>query len=203
MTLINRGTGASCIYPLLGHRLYDWYFIASDIDPISLKYANKNIQLNKFEESIETYLNSSTSPIIKDIVEKQQSIIDFTMCNPPFFEDIEQACQNEKETCTATTGELVTSGGEFELVLKMIKESLILQNKVIWYSSLLGRKTDLKKLIQVLKDYNVVNYRSAEFCPGRTSRWALAWSFTKRGLKELLVNYVIFSFLRIYYRKTN
>ena len=33
ISLLDIGTGASCIYPILGQRTYGWQFVASDIDP--------------------------------------------------------------------------------------------------------------------------------------------------------------------------
>ena len=43
----NSGTGASAIYPLLGVRMYDWNFIATEIDPDSIQEAQKNVDLNE------------------------------------------------------------------------------------------------------------------------------------------------------------
>ena len=31
VSVLDIGTGASCIYPLLGHQVYDWDFVATDI----------------------------------------------------------------------------------------------------------------------------------------------------------------------------
>ena len=47
----SRGTGASCIYPLLGARMYNWNFVATEIDPESIECAQQNIQLNPDIES--------------------------------------------------------------------------------------------------------------------------------------------------------
>lgn len=72
MTLNKRsGTGASCIYPLLGTRMYDWNFLATDVDPESIECANKNIKLNpSFIDKIETLLvpNQGARKILKDVL---------------------------------------------------------------------------------------------------------------------------------------
>jgi 23S rRNA (adenine1618-N6)-methyltransferase len=39
--VLDIGTGASCIYPILGQTVYQWHFVASDIDPISINTAKK------------------------------------------------------------------------------------------------------------------------------------------------------------------
>ncbi len=33
------GVGANCIYPILGNRIYHWFFIGTDVDPVSIKDA--------------------------------------------------------------------------------------------------------------------------------------------------------------------
>lgn len=47
----------------------------------------------------------------------------FSMCNPPFFSDLEEACQNPRTVCTGTPNELVTAGGEVSFIERMIGES--------------------------------------------------------------------------------
>jgi len=42
VSVLDIGTGASCIYPLLGHQVYNWNFVATDIDSNSLKQAQLN-----------------------------------------------------------------------------------------------------------------------------------------------------------------
>ena len=41
--VLDVGTGASCIYPLLGSAMYGWRFLGSDIDEQSLKWAKENV----------------------------------------------------------------------------------------------------------------------------------------------------------------
>jgi len=51
--LVDSGTGASCIYPLLGAKIGGWSFLATDIDETSIGYARRNVTLNNLESSIE------------------------------------------------------------------------------------------------------------------------------------------------------
>lgn len=46
---IDIGTGASCVYPLMGAKKYWWKMIATEVDPVSLEYAKKNVQKNGLE----------------------------------------------------------------------------------------------------------------------------------------------------------
>lgn len=52
------------------------------------------------------------------------------MCNPPFFAEAEEKVHNPKSVCTGTSNEMVTEGGEFSFVSKMIDDSLILKDRI-------------------------------------------------------------------------
>lgn len=84
---IDVGTGASCIYPLLGRSLYNWNFIATDIDPESIENARKIIENNNLTNSILCIQRKQEDPLIKDLID---SSIHFVMCNPPFFNSLEE-----------------------------------------------------------------------------------------------------------------
>ena len=59
---IDIGTGASCIYPLLLSSIFskDWMFFATEIDPISFRSAQKNIDANKLQHKIQISLVPQT-----------------------------------------------------------------------------------------------------------------------------------------------
>ncbi len=46
------GTGASCIYPLLGATMNGWFFLATEVDDICFNYAKKNVEQNHLTELI-------------------------------------------------------------------------------------------------------------------------------------------------------
>ena len=81
---VDIGTGASCVYPLLGTVLYKWKFIATDIDSESIQHAQHLVERNHLEDFIQCQYHTKDQPVLKDIID---SSISFTMCNPPFFED--------------------------------------------------------------------------------------------------------------------
>lgn len=43
---IDIGTGASCIYPLLGAKVAGWSFLATEVDGVSAEWAEKNVRSN-------------------------------------------------------------------------------------------------------------------------------------------------------------
>jgi 23S rRNA A1618 N6-methylase RlmF len=52
LVLICSGTGASCVYPLLGCKKNGWCFLASELDETNFNMAEKNIQKNNMQEKI-------------------------------------------------------------------------------------------------------------------------------------------------------
>jgi len=181
---IDIGTGASCIYPLLGKRIYNWSFLATDIDPVSLEYATKNIAMNNWEDKIETRL-ATEGNILSGVIQPEERF-DFCMCNPPFFSDLSETGLSDKTVCTGTSGELVTQGGEQEFVAQIIEDSLVMKDQIKWYTSMLGRKASLKPLLSLLQKRRIVNTRTTEFFQGRTTRWGIAWSFSQDGLEDMV-----------------
>lgn len=49
---MSAGTGASCIYPLLGATMNGWYFLATEVDDICFNYATKNVEQNSLSDLI-------------------------------------------------------------------------------------------------------------------------------------------------------
>lgn len=124
-----------------------------------------------------------TDPIIMEIIWPTFRI-DFTMCNPPFYESraemLTSAEAKKRPPFTACTGsecEMVTIGGEVAFVSRMIDESLILKDRVRWYTSMLGKLSSVAIIQKKLKELDIDNYAIAQFVSGnRTRRWGIAWS---------------------------
>ncbi|ELR22561.1 uncharacterized protein ACA1_142640 [Acanthamoeba castellanii str. Neff] len=176
------GTGASCIYPLLGAKIHGWSFVATDIDETSLRHARHNVALNRLEATIELRQSRPDDLLLGALRPGEE--LAFSMCNPPFFAHLEEACQNPRTVCTGTPNELVTAGGEVQFVERMINESLVLRHTIRWYTSMLGKKSDLNALLKTLAAKGIVNVHTTTFYQGKTTRWGLAWSLTQDGLED-------------------
>jgi 23S rRNA (adenine1618-N6)-methyltransferase len=66
-------------------------------------------------------------PVLVGVVKESESF-DFCMCNPPFFESIEEAGLNPKTSCGGTAEEMVCPGGELAFVTHIIEDSVSLKN---------------------------------------------------------------------------
>ncbi|KAK6346867.1 hypothetical protein TWF696_006972 [Orbilia brochopaga] len=191
VTGVDIGTGASAIYPLLGCASFPhWHLIVTEIDTTSISHASKNIAENSLEKRI-TIVDASSSASILPTAEitASPSPIDFTMCNPPFYSSVNDMLASAKlksvpplSACTGTTTEMVTEGGEVAFVTRMVDESLILREKVRWYTSMLGKLSSVEKVVDKLRECGVANYVVGEFVQGvgKTKRWAVGWSFGDR-----------------------
>ncbi|KAL2874874.1 hypothetical protein SGCOL_009994 [Colletotrichum sp. CLE4] len=178
------GTGASCIYPLLGCTQRKWSFYATDIDSRSLEFAKKNVELNNLQSRISVVARTPQDSVVplKDLGIES---LTFVMANPPFYtsEDdlLNSAKQKSRPPLTACTGapvEMVTDGGEVKFVSRILEESLVLRDKVQWYTSMFGKQSSLEEFIAILKEKSIDNYAVTEFVQGnKTRRWAVAWSF--------------------------
>ncbi|KAF4584170.1 putative methyltransferase-like protein C27D7.08c [Ophiocordyceps camponoti-floridani] len=178
------GTGASCIYPLLGCVQRPWSFIATDIDVESLKWARRNVQRNKLSHRI-SIVDRDADDNLVPLDELGLDAIDFVMTNPPFYaseEDLLESARRKARppwtACTGSRTEMVVEGGEVAFVGRMVDESLLLRQRVKWYTSMLGFRSSVASLITVLREHGISNYAVTEFAQGtKTRRWAVAWSF--------------------------
>lgn len=73
-------------------------------------------------------------PILLGVVRDEERF-DFCMCNPPFFESIEEAGLNPKTSCGGTHEEMVCSGGEKAFITRIIEDSVVLKQTFRYYSN--------------------------------------------------------------------
>ncbi|XP_054455539.1 RNA N6-adenosine-methyltransferase mettl16 [Anoplopoma fimbria] len=183
---IDIGTGASCIYPLLGATMNGWYFLATEVDDICFDYATKNVEQNNMSDLIKVVKVPQKTLLMDALKEETEIVYDFCMCNPPFFANqLEAKGVNSRNSrrpppSSVNTGgvtEIMAEGGELEFVKRIIHDSLQLKKRLRWYSCMLGKKCSLAPLKEELRKQGVPKVTHTEFCQGRTMRWALAWSF--------------------------
>lgn len=159
----------------------EWKFVGTDISRTSIEYAQKNVDKNGASDSIELRLQGNPEQIFKGVLnEDDDEQFSFTMCNPPFFSDTSEACQNPNGTCTASDHEAVTDGGEERFVEKMILESAEFPSRAVWWTTMLGKKKSLKPLVKVIERLQLrTEVVMGELVQGKTTRWVLAWTFRK------------------------
>ena len=80
------GTGASCVYALLGAALHrstssKWTFLCTEVDRESFRTAQINVSDNKLEDVIDVRLVDK-STILDGVITHDDGTFDFCMCNP-------------------------------------------------------------------------------------------------------------------------
>lgn len=65
-------------------------------------------------------------PVLYGVVREDETF-DFCMCNPPFFESMEEAGLNPKTACGGTPEEMVCAGGEKAFIVRIIEDSVKLK----------------------------------------------------------------------------
>lgn len=173
---VDIGTGASCIYPMLGYRLRLWRFIATEVDARSAAAARRNVTDNGMDAYIDVR-RVAEGTFLADNIRDDDGAIDFCMCNPPFFESMEDACRNPSTADTGAAVEMVYPGGELAFVHGIVSDSFKLQGRVAWYTCMLGRKSSVRKILHEVTGLGATAIQTSEFFQGKTTRWAIAWSF--------------------------
>jgi len=181
------GTGASAIYTMLCLQSRpNWTMCATDVDKKSFDAAIRNLTLNNLVTRTRMIQTIDSNPLIP-LQYLGTDKLDFTMCNPPFFLDEDDMCLSIKgegkslkpnAVCTGSLSEMACPGGDVGFVTRIVEESLTLRDKVTWYSSLLGKLSSAKTIVDLLKKNGISNW--AVGCidtGGATKRWIVAWSF--------------------------
>eukprot|EP00002_Diphylleia_rotans_P017915 TRINITY_DN3476_c0_g1_i1.p1 TRINITY_DN3476_c0_g1~~TRINITY_DN3476_c0_g1_i1.p1 ORF type:complete len:209 (-),score=42.54 TRINITY_DN3476_c0_g1_i1:247-873(-) len=81
---VDIGTGASCIFPLLGCRMYKWKFFATEIDAVSVEFARKNIEGNQLQGEITLHQSAAERIFVGNIPENERYPTVVPNCNGKF-----------------------------------------------------------------------------------------------------------------------
>lgn len=195
------GTGANCIYPILGNAIYNWNFVATDIDKKAIENCTKIIEANpKLIDAISLQQQTEYRFIFKNIFTPEDRFA-FTMCNPPFHASAEEANKsavrksknlNSKEKKSdnpvlnfgGQSNELWCNGGEIAFVTQMIYESVHYKSQCLWFTTLVSKKENLQAIYKILKKVNVLQVKTIDMSQGQKNSRIIAWSFiTEHELK--------------------
>jgi methylase of polypeptide subunit release factors len=114
--ILELGTGASAIIALLAAKKFKAKVMATEVDPLYLEYARKNIERNNLQNQIK--LVNSHGNYIENAIPKNMKF-DFILSNPPYYDSI----RSPKVLWGGAKHELVGNGEKGEVfILKMIEE---------------------------------------------------------------------------------
>ena len=188
------GTGANLIYPIIGNSVYDWQFMATDIDVQAIENAEKIIQNNsQLQGCIELKLQLDKNVYFKNIIQKDD-FFEASICNPPFHASEEEAeagtlrklknlnadkVHKDALNFGGKNTELICDGGELSFIQNMAKESVKFKSNVLWFSSLVSKSAHIHILQRFLNEIGVVEQRTIEMGQGNKTSRFIAWTFFK------------------------
>jgi 23S rRNA (adenine1618-N6)-methyltransferase len=185
--ILDIGTGATCIYPLLGVAEYDWSFVASDIDFASLDTAQDIIDDNNLGTKIELRKQADENHILKGILKEEDSF-SAVMCNPPFFKSAEEAQgankrknknlgNNTVRNFSGNNNELWYIGGEKAFLHNYLYESSLYQEKSKWFTSLVSKKENIESLQKSSTKLGAVEFKVIPMTQGNKVTRIACWRF--------------------------
>ena len=184
--VLDIGTGASLIYPILGVREYGWHFVATDINPRSIKVARAIVQFNPGLRSVAVRQQDDKNQIFTGILQPKE-YFDVTMCNPPFHTDRPTALtagrtkwtklgkRDRGLTFAGHDAELTTPGGETRFLRTMIAESSDYRKQVGWFSTLVSKRGYLRAARGQLDTLGVAEVQVLDLAQGNKRMRVLAW----------------------------
>lgn len=187
--VLDIGTGANLIYPIVGSFEYGWQFVGSDIEAISIQCAQQLIKANKrLGKNVKLRQQKNSEHIFNDII-KEQDRFALTMCNPPFHGSEKQAQQaSQRKTKNLGTSdkslnfggqhnELWCPGGELEFICNMVRESVDYKHQVMWFTSLVSNNKNLDKIKEQLAKVKCHHVQVVEMGQGNKISRFIAWTF--------------------------
>ncbi|MBR9873336.1 MAG: 23S rRNA (adenine(1618)-N(6))-methyltransferase RlmF [Vibrionaceae bacterium] len=197
------GVGANCIYPIVGVTEYGWHYTGSDVDPKSIESAQAivdgNVSLNG---RIELVRQMSQANIYRGVIQPNERY-DVTTCNPPFHRSAEDAAMgsqrkvdnlraNQRKKGVKPTrvdtakpalnfggqnAELWCDGGEAAFIRKMANESQAFSAQVLWFTTLISKKDNVRPMRKQLEKLGVKAIRVVEMSQGQKVSRFIAWSY--------------------------
>lgn len=189
--VLDIGTGANLIYPIIGQHSYQWSFVGADIDKKALANAQKIIDKNPVLSQIELRLQTNPKYFFKNIIHPQERFA-AVICNPPFYPSAEAAAKatqrkirnlkgkktrEKRRNFGGQSNELWCTGGEARFIKRMIKASVSYGQQVEWFTTLVSKKDHLSGIEAALKKVNAKAVRIIEMGQGNKRSRMVVWRF--------------------------
>ena len=186
------GSGANCIYPLLGACEYGWSFVAAEVDEIAHRWAAKVVSANQAVSGlIECRLQKSPAHCFRGIIQPGEHF-DLTMCNPPFHASAAEAAEGTQRkrrhlglkkaalNFGGKSHELWCEGGELAFIRRMMDESVDFAQACRWFTTLVSKSEHLPKLQRALHQVKPTEVKIIEMAQGQKKSRILAWTFQNK-----------------------
>lgn len=187
--LLDIGTGANLVYPLIAAHAYGWQCVGVDIDAKALRNAQQIIEANGLQQQISVRQQPNPSSIFKGVMLPGEQFT-VTLCNPPFHASAEEALAGTQRKWRGLgkkppqalnfggqSNELFCEGGEAAFLTTMIRESKLFAKQCGWFTTLVSKATNLPLVYRELKKVQAVTVKTVEMAQGQKQSRFVAWSF--------------------------
>ncbi|MGM0766701.1 MAG: 23S rRNA (adenine(1618)-N(6))-methyltransferase RlmF [Pseudomonadota bacterium] len=196
--LLDIGTGANGIYPLLACQIYGWQCVGSDINTQSLENVARIIAHNPtLKDRFTLRMQPDKNHIFEGIIQPGE-FFDVSVCNPPFHASLDDALkgnqlkrnnlarnrgEHQAKTKSATLNfgglgaELWCKGGEQLFLKKLIRESQAYSMQCRWFTSLVSKADNVKPAKKLIRKLGAVDVREIEMKQGNKITRVLAWTY--------------------------
>ena len=197
--ILDIGTGANCIYPIIASSAYDWDLVASDSSQESLDIAKNIVASNtSLNNKVEFRFQNKQSDVLKNIVSNDEYFM-ASICNPPFHKSQEDASEASSRKIknlkkdeyaktvlnfSGTASELWCQGGEVEFISKLISQSTLYKKNFFCFSTLVSKKEHLSIFERKLKNLKAIDIKILEMKQGQKISRILVWSFLSKKEKQ-------------------
>ncbi len=194
--VLDIGTGANCIYPLIGASEYGWSFVGAEVDAAAGRWAQKIVTSNPSVTClIECRLQKSAAQCFQGVIQPGEHF-DLTLCNPPFHASAAEAAEGTQRKLRNLGGkksglnfggkatELWCEGGEQGFIRRMIAESADYAAQCGWFTTLVSKSEHLPRLQQALRSVKATAVKVIDMAQGQKKSRILAWSFAKQVVRH-------------------
>ncbi|MGB1318637.1 MAG: RlmF-related methyltransferase, partial [Flavobacteriales bacterium] len=186
------GTGANCVFPIIGVNEYDWTFVASETDKVALDVAQKIINNNEsLKSKVELRHQEKGTQVFKTIIRGEEKY-ELSICNPPFHSSAQEAMKGSARKVSNLKGkkvkvpvlnfggqsnELWCEGGEVAFIKNMILESKKYRDSCLWFTTLVAKQKHMKSIEDALSSAGVAETKTIPMGQGNKASRIVAWTF--------------------------
>lgn len=193
VSMLDLGSGASCIYPLLGASEYGWRFVATESNQASHRWARQIVRINPaVARLIEGRHQPDPLACFANVTTAGERFA-ACLCNPPFHASAAAAAagstrkrRNLRLPSDAAAlnfggapGELWCAGGEVGFIERMITESAQRPRLCFWFTTLVSKRAHLARLERALARTDAAEVRTLEMAQGQKQSRILAWTYMR------------------------
>ena len=189
LRLLDIGTGANLIYPILATCHLNWQCTASEVDKAALQNAQALIDNNPKLQNISLRPQKFKTHILEHIIQPDD-VFDVVVCNPPFYKNRHEARQKnqrkwknlkletaDQQNFGGLSNELWYKGGEVGFVRKMVAESGQFKKQVHWFTTLISQKENVKTIKRAINKTLPTEVKVVNMEQGNKISRFIAWTF--------------------------